>query len=96
MTGILEKVIFSPLTVYKNKSSHWNLPAQLEQVQNKYIYDDKYELSSQFRGLIKPTKVGIPRKMSSVFLHTIIFCIILLCDLQLCYLYQASVDTGVV
>jgi hypothetical protein len=24
------------------------------------------------------------------------FCIILLYDLQLCYLYQASVDTGVV
>jgi hypothetical protein len=42
VTGILEKVTFSPLAVYKNKSSHWNLPAQLEQVQNKYIYDDKY------------------------------------------------------
>ena len=39
--------------------------------------------------------MGIPRKMSNVFLH-LKLCIILLYDLQLCYLYQASVDTGVV
>jgi hypothetical protein len=37
VTGVLEKAIFQSMTVYnKNLSSQCSLPAQIEQVQDRY------------------------------------------------------------
>ena len=39
MTGVPEKAIFRSVTVYnKNLSSQYNLPAQIEQVQDKKLF----------------------------------------------------------